>query len=125
MRDTSDDPHDDLCIHELMRGTCSACTPTGTPSSECDHDTRWCGRCLPPDVDLVFVTDHGERFHRHEDCQALLDGQERARRKGARTRPPQQRYAADLVDDDAMDACSYCFGPDDPTSGAGRTAYNR
>lgn len=48
-----------------------------------DDDLVHCHRCKPRDLpDLVFITTQGHAFHRDDDCEYMLDGQEFAVSKG-------------------------------------------
>lgn len=77
--------------HELIIGQCADCRPA-------------------PDglIERVWITDGGSTFHRAPTCEALLDGQRKARRQGMNTHDPRQVSLHDAMAK-GFGACMVCF----------------
>ncbi|MEV8478108.1 hypothetical protein [Streptomyces sp. NPDC051173] len=82
---------DERCVHDLVVGQCTECAPVPRGLT---------GR--------VFITQGGSVFHRTTDCEALHDGQRKARRFGRDTHDPRD-VALPVAMADGHGACIPCF----------------
>ncbi|MFP3986385.1 hypothetical protein U9R90_02560 [Streptomyces sp. E11-3] len=82
---------DERCAHELVVGQCTECAPVP--------------RGL---VARVYVTSGGSVFHRATNCEALHDGQRKARRFGRDNHVPQQ-IGVSVALAEGRGACIPCF----------------
>lgn len=79
------------CMHDFLHDQCAECRP------------------VPPGLTAtVFVTSSGQVFHRTPDCQALLDGQAKARSYGHTTRDATRRPLNQARSRD-LSPCMICF----------------
>ncbi|KUN75776.1 hypothetical protein [Streptomyces griseoruber] len=91
---------DERCVHDLVVGQCTECSP------------------VPRGLTArVYVTQGGSVFHRATACEALRDGQRKARRFGRETHEPRQ-VALSVALAEGRGACIPCFPAYRPSADA-------
>lgn len=88
---------DEQCPHDLPFGQCALCAP------------------VPPGLTArVWITKGGAVYHRTTYCEALRDGQRKARRLGLEIHEPQNVPSSEVNE---RGACIVCFPDYRPSPG--------
>ncbi|MFI2437172.1 hypothetical protein [Streptomyces sp. NPDC018693] len=91
---------DERCMHDLVVGQCTECAP------------------VPRGLTArVYVTQGGSVFHRGTACEALRDGQRKARRRGREIHDPRQ-VPLSVAMAEGRGACIPCFPDFRPSADA-------